>query len=177
MKDVCKSLLSGMTDDELYVYLHPENRSASIAVRYAYEILLSRGRVFTPEEDFRIQQMIADRKDNEVVVIGENHRGAATLLYISAGLTFLSFVLAEDFDSLFIPLVVIGFLLFLGMLAGRGADWVKYLLLLSFGFGFFLPVILTWLVVWKPLIALIVIIQTILHVWALLLLFLAKLSK
>jgi hypothetical protein len=163
MKGVDKNTLKAKTDDELYRYLRPDSRAVAIAIRYAFEILSDRGCVFSEEEGRRIEEMIAAHEKEETIIAQENHKKAATLLYISAVLCLLSSLLLDDVTfsvkGLFMPVMVTGFLVFLGMLVERGADWVKYLLLLGFCFGLFLPMTLIWLLLCKPVGAISIVVQ------------------
>ncbi|WP_312191833.1 hypothetical protein [Sphingobacterium sp.] len=65
---VNKNVISKLSDRELEKYIEPTSRSVSDAVKYAYEILLERGRTFTLSEIEQIEALIAKKKENEQVV-------------------------------------------------------------------------------------------------------------
>ena len=62
---VKKSVLEKFDSKKLETYLLPDNRYVSDAVKFAYQILKSRGRVFSEEEENLIQILISNKETEE----------------------------------------------------------------------------------------------------------------
>ena len=58
---VNKKIIEKLSDRELENYLKPDSRFVPAAIRYAYEILQTRGKTFSEEENLRIEQMITQK--------------------------------------------------------------------------------------------------------------------
>lgn len=63
--NVKKSVLEKKSNDELFKYLNPENRFVSEAISLSFEILISRGVIFTDDEILSIDNLIQTRKKKE----------------------------------------------------------------------------------------------------------------
>ena len=71
---VKKSVLQKLSDQELFRYLSPTNRSVPEAVRYAYDILRERGHAFTTEEHDRIEGIIKGKIEAEQYEALQRHK-------------------------------------------------------------------------------------------------------
>lgn len=108
-----------------------------------------------------------------------NYIKASELIFITAGLGIINFFFSpEILSSGFAIIIAVFTLLFiagLGVLIKQGFSWIKYLLLALFIFGLLgIPFIIKNITT-NPIVGIVNIIQTILQIWALVLLF--KISK
>lgn len=170
-----RNILEKMSSDELERYIKPESRFVPEAIKYAYEILESRGRTFSIEEKERINSLISSIKKDTEPIIHPNHAKAANLMYLAGALGIGNIIWSyESFNSgssIIIAVITLVFIFGMGYLAGKGTDWVKYFLLVSFLIGLLgLPSILINLV-HDPVLGILNIVQTILQIWVIVLLF------
>ncbi|GAA5088916.1 hypothetical protein GCM10023210_13070 [Chryseobacterium ginsengisoli] len=169
---VNKKFLEEKTNQELEEYIKPESKFVQEANQYAYEILKSRGRTFTDEETERF----SNKENHEYnKIIHPNYKKSSEILYISVFLGIGNLIWKYDtLDSrlkIFISLIVLAFGFALAYYTSKGIEWFKYVLLVLFGFGLLsIPFIISDIKN-DPVIGIINIIQTVLQVWALVLLF------
>lgn len=164
-----------MSSAELEKYIKPDSRFMPQAIEYAFEILEARGRVFSPEEVEKKNTLIAEKQNNTEVMIHPYHTKAANLIYLSGALAIANIIWTyESLTSamaVFIVLITLSFIFGMGYLAGKGTDWVKYVLLVILGLGLFaLPIMLMTLRS-NPVLGVINITQTALQIWAVIVLF------
>lgn len=69
MKSVNRSILEKRTNQELEKYLLKENRYVADAVQFAFEILESRGRVFSEADRQEVEELILKKREQEVSVL------------------------------------------------------------------------------------------------------------
>ncbi|PQA90001.1 hypothetical protein B0A69_21510 [Chryseobacterium shigense] len=173
-----KNTLAKMSTQELEQYVKPESRFVPEAIQYAYEILQSRGKMFSPEEEARINSMVSKMQKEKEVIIHPHHTKAANIMYLSGVLSIATMIWTyEDFKttlSLLIGVAILAFIFGMGYLAGKGTEWVKLVLLITFLLGLLgLPSIYLSLFT-NPVVGILSSIQTILQVWVLVLLFKVK---
>lgn len=84
---VKKSALEAKSDKELELYLKENSKFVPQAKIYAFEILQTRGRIFSDEEREEIAKLIIDMQVQEPIIIHHNYKKAATLLFVSIGLS------------------------------------------------------------------------------------------
>ncbi|OPB86019.1 hypothetical protein [Elizabethkingia ursingii] len=176
---VNRSVLEKKTDKELEQYIKPDSRFVPEAVEHAFEILKSRGKEFTEEENQRIDLLRAEKNKKEEINISPNYIRASNIIYISAALGIINILLINNYvaiDSIYIifpAICSITFVFGLGYLARIGTNWVKYILLINCALTPVLSYIriLIFLTNINPLLGCIIIIQTVLQIWALILLF------
>lgn len=178
---VKRKVLEAKTDKELEYYLQEENKFVPQANQFAYEILKSRGRIFTPEETERITLMIAEKSKKEEIIIHKNHKKAANLIYISVAIGIINlFFLPEylySFLAAFIGIIVMVIICGIGYMISKGSNGAKYIYLCLLILGLFnLPTTISILSL-NPIIASVNIIQMILQIWAMVLLFQIPKSK
>ncbi|MDP9957742.1 hypothetical protein J2X97_003414 [Epilithonimonas hungarica] len=176
---VNRKILEEKSNQELEKYIEAGNRFVPDANLYAYEILKNRGREFTDEETKRIMSLMNEKKKNEEVIIHPNHKKSADLVYISGTLGIGNLIWSyETLDSgmkMFIAFFTIAFVFGIGYFISKGTEWVKYFFLIILIFGLLgFPYIIANLKN-EPVIGIINIVQTILQIWALVLLF--KIAK
>ncbi|MGG5208497.1 hypothetical protein ACQWU4_06080 [Chryseobacterium sp. MIQD13] len=170
-----KNALEKMSDRELEQYIKPESRFIPEAIKYASEILESRGRIFTPEEKERIHSTVSTIQKHNELIIHPNHIKAANLMYLSGALSIGNMIWI--YESLNSPLsttvaaATLAFIFGMGYLAGKGTEWVKYVLLITFLIGLTGLQSLYFNLLSDPVLGILNIIQTILQIWALVLLF------
>lgn len=171
---VNKRLLEEKSSQELEDYIKPESKFVAEANQYAYEILKSRGKIFTDEENERFST--ADiNKSNTSTTIHPNYKKAAEFLYISAFLGVGNLIWKYDTlhngFEIFIAILVLAFGFALAYFTRKGIEWFKYLLLVLFGLGVLgIPFIISNIKN-DAVVGIINIAQTILQVWAVILLF------
>lgn len=171
--DTKKNVLEKMSDQELEQYIKPNSKFVPQAIQYAYEILQSRGRTFTNEEQNYINSLISTVEYNEII-IHPNHTKAANLIYLSGAIGIAGLIwTSEQLNSglaIFISVAVISFIFGTGYMIGKGNAVAKYLFIFLFAIGILgIPVIITHLST-DPILAIINILQLILQTWAVVLL-------
>lgn len=170
-----KNILEKMSSQELEQYVKPESRFVPESIQYAYEILQSRGRTFSAEEQARIKYATS-RTQKQEVYLHPNHTKAANIMYLTGVLGIASMVWTYDSSQpavlyIGIAVAIFAFIFGMGYLAGKGTEWVKYVLLATFLLGLIgFRTIYTNLLS-DPVLGVLNIIQTILQVWTLILLF------
>lgn len=169
-----KRLLEEKSSQELEEYIKPESKFVFEANQYAYEILKSRGRIFTDEENERFSTTEIN-KNNIDTTIHPNYKKAAEFLYISAFLGIGNLIWKYDTlhsgFEIFIAIIVLVFGFTLAYFTSKGIEWFKYLLLVLFGLGILgIPFIISNIKN-DPVVGIINIVQTLLQIWALVLLF------
>jgi len=100
---------------------------------------------------------------------------SSNLILGSAGLGLMNFFFSSEIlnngENIFIAVITILFIIGLGFLVRQGKSWVKYLLLVLTIFGLIgIPFIMNNIIE-KPVVGMINILQTIMQVWAMILLF------
>ena len=172
---VSRKLLEEKSNQELEKYIEAGNKFVPDANLFAYEILKKRGREFTDEETKRLESLMNEKNKNEEIVIHPNYKKSADLIYISGALGIGNLIWTyETLDSgmkIFIALFSIAFVFGIGYFISKGIEWVRYfffIILVSGLFGF--PYIIANLKS-EPVLGIINIVQTVLQIWALVLLF------
>lgn len=169
---VNKRLLEKKSDQELEKYIEEGNRFVPEANIFSYEILKSRGREFTDEETQRIMSL---KKNDQNIIIHPNHKNSAELMYISGALGIGNIIWKyETLDSgfkIFIAVISVAFVFGIGYFISKGIEWIKYVLLVILllgllGIPFFIANFKN-----EPVVGIINVVQTVLQVWALILLF------
>lgn len=172
---VNKRLLEEKTNQELEKYIEIGNRFVPQANIYAYEILKSRGREFTDEETERIKSLIDTTNKKEEIIVHPNHKKSAELIYISGFLGIVNIIWTyQTLDNgmkIIVALFSLAFVFGIGYLVSKGKEWIKYVLLAILilgllGFPFLIANIMN-----EPVVGIINIVQTILQIWALVILF------
>ena len=179
---VNRKLLEKKSNQELEKYIVVGNRFVPDANLYAYEILKSRGREFTDEENERIKLLTCNNDEKDKNIIHANHKKSADIIYLSGVLGIVNLILSYETlyngMKIFIALVSLAFVFGIGYLISKGTEWIKYLLLVILilgllGFPFLIANLKN-----EPFVGIINIVQTILQIWALVLLFkIPKLEK
>jgi hypothetical protein len=176
---VKKSVLEAKSNQELEEYIKEGNRFVPEAKIYAYEILKSRGREFSEVETERFLRLIAEVNKSKETTIHPNHKKAGNLIYLSGGVGFVNAILSPvpfNTSGIFIAVFALGLLFGMGYLVSKGHDWLKYVLLVLMIFGLMgFPILLSNLL-YNPVVGIINIIQTILQLYALVLLFRIRLD-
>lgn len=172
---VKKSVLEAKTDKELEEYIKEGNGFVPEANILAFEILKSRGREFTELETQRIMSLVSEKNKENEKIIHPNHKRAANLIYLSAGLGVINVILSPAiFNNSFgiiIAILTLGMLIGLGYLVSRGDDWIKYVLLVFMILGLIgIPGIIMNILL-SPIVGIINIVQTALQIYAIVLLF------
>lgn len=168
-----KNVLEKMSDRELEQYIQSDSKFVPEAIQYAFEILQSRGRTFTNEEQHRINSLVSKVESNDTI-IHPNHTKASNLIYLSGAVGIAGLIwTSEQLNSglaIFISVAVIAFVFGTGYMIGKGNAAAKYLFLFLFAIGILgIPVIITHLST-DPILATINILQLILQTWAAILL-------
>ncbi|MBP2616330.1 hypothetical protein [Chryseobacterium jejuense] len=171
--DTKKNVLEKMSDLELEQYIKPDSKFVPQAIQYAYEILQSRGRTFTNEEQDRINSLVSTVGDSDTI-IHPNHTKASNLIYLSGAIGIVGLIwTSEQLNSglaIFISVAVISFIFGTGYMIGKGNAVAKYLFIFLFVIGILgIPIIITHLST-DPILAIINILQLILQTWAVVLL-------
>lgn len=172
---VSRKVLSEKSNQELEKYIEAGNKFVPDANLYAYEILKNRGREFTDEETERIMSLMNEKTKNEEIIIHPNHKKSADLIYLSGALGIGNLIWVYDtLDSgieIFIAFFSVAFVFGIGYFISKGAEWVKYFLLVILLLGLLgFPYIIANLKN-EPIVGIINIVQTVLQIWALYLLF------
>ncbi|WP_026730308.1 hypothetical protein [Flavobacterium denitrificans] len=134
---VQKKVLEQKTDKELEQYIKPETRYVPQATKFAFEILKTRGRVFSQEEIDSIHKLINKTEEKKIRPIHENHIKSSNFIFISIAMGLVNFVLALKYypnQSIFSAVVAFIFVGILGYLIRQGRD-LKILLLILFALG------------------------------------------
>lgn len=172
---VKKSVLETKTDKELEEYIKEGNRFIPEANILAFEILKERGREFSDLETQRILSLISEKNNVRETIIHPNHKKAANVIYLSAGLGIINAILSpETFNNSFAIIVAIftlGLISGIGYLISIGTDWIKYVLLGLMILGLIGVPFIIMNIVNNPIVGIINIIQTALQIYALVLLF------
>lgn len=172
--DTKKNVLEKMSDRELEEYIKPDSKFVPQAIQYAYEILQSRGRVFTDEEQNHINSLVSTVGNNESIIIHPNHTKASSLIYLSGALGIASLIwslnlLNSGFETV-ISVAVIAFIFGTGYMIGKGNEIAKYLFIFLFALGIIgIPAIGLHLLT-DPILGTMNILQLILQTWAFVLL-------
>lgn len=172
---VKKSVLEAKTDKELEEYIKEGNRFVPEANILAFEILKSRGREFNELETQRIMSLVSEKNKENEKIIHPNHKRAANLIYLSAGLgvinVFLSPAIFNNSFGIIVAILTLGMLIGLGYLVSRGDDWIKYVLLVFMILGLIgIPGIIMNILL-NPIVGIINIVQTALQIYVIVLLF------
>ncbi|WP_292010993.1 hypothetical protein [Chryseobacterium sp.] len=171
---VNKNILEKLSSEELEKYIQSDSRFVSMAVIYAFEILQSRGRTLTPEEQERYNALIAENQVHSPS-IHPNHIKAANLIYLSGAFGIGSMIWTfEKFDSglsIFIAIVVLGIIFGLGYAISKGAEWTKYVLLILLIMGAFGIPAMLYELKYNTVVGIINLIQIFLQLWAVILVF------
>jgi len=169
-----KGVLEKKSNQELEQYILPESRFTDEAKVHAFEILKSRGREFSDEEIERNNNLTAIKAEEKNVIIHPNYKKSAELIYLSAALGIGNLICKyETLDGIkiCIALVSLAFVSGIGYLVSKGYDWIKFVLLVLLSLGlisiFFIIANLTN----DLIVGIINIVQTVLQIWALVLLF------
>ncbi|PRD57067.1 hypothetical protein [Sphingobacterium gobiense] len=172
---VKKSVLEQKTNTELEKYIVPESRFVPEAIRYAFEILKSRGRHFSDDEVKSIEWLIANKEEVEDNVVHENYIKASNLFLVSVGLGLINIFLAPEItaegSTIAVSIFTLGFLLIIGLLIRKGFDWMKYVLLVFMIIGVLAIPLLLQNIMYQPVVGIINLIQTALQVVTLVILF------
>lgn len=134
---VQKKVLEQKTDKELEQYIKPETRYVPQATKFAFEILKTRGRVFSQEEIDSIHKLINKTEEKKIRPIHENHIKSSNFIFISIAMGLVNFVLTLKYypnQSIFSAVVAFIFVGILGYLIRQGRD-LKILLLILFALG------------------------------------------
>jgi len=173
---VSRKILEGKSNQELEKYIAPDSKFVPEANLLAYEILKARGREFTTEEKERIISLNNEKaQKNTEIIIHPNYKKSADLIYISATLGIGNLIWTYDILNsgikIFIAVISLAFIFGIGYLVSKGTEWIKYVLLILLILGLIgLPLIIINLKN-EPIIGVINIVQTVLQIWALVLLF------
>ncbi|MET4080865.1 putative membrane protein YiaA [Pedobacter sp. UYP30] len=170
-----KTVLQKKTDRELEQYILPDSAYVPQAIEYAFEILKSRGRVFSVDELERLYALIEKGNLKEKIVVHQNYILASNLMFASVALWLIGlFVRSETLNSsrtVFISVLTLSFSVGIGFAIRAGVESIKYFLLVSLIFGLIvLPTVVQNLLN-APIELIIYVIQTIIQIAALVLLF------
>ena len=172
---VDKKILEHKENQELELYLLPDSRYVSRSVQYAFDILRSRGRAFSSNEEHSIRQLIVDKQEEEEIRIHPYHVKAGYMVYLSGAIGLGVFI--WKFDQLpnplfnIFPLVVICITFAMGYLIKLGTDWLKYVLLLFVVIGTLTMPIFLMNILEDPILVVANAIQGILQIGAVVLMF------
>lgn len=172
---VKRKILEAKTDKELEIYLQEDTRFVPQAIQFAYEILKSRGRIFTPEEIEQITFLIEEKSRNDKITIHPNHKKAANLIYASAALSIVNIIISPyvnfSFLNIFFSLIIVGMIFGIGYIVSKGSNGVKYIILAMMIIGLMYIPLMMSNIIQNPVVGTINIMQTALQIWALILLF------
>lgn len=172
---VKRKILEAKTDKELEIYLQEDTRFVPPAIQFAYEILKSRGRIFTPEEIEQITFLIEEKSRNDKITIHPNHKKAANLIYASAALSIVNIIISPyvnfSFLNIFFSLIIVGMIFGIGYIVSKGSNGVKYIILAMMIIGLMYIPLMMSNIIQNPVVGTINIMQTALQIWALILLF------
>ncbi|WBV58429.1 hypothetical protein PFY10_08205 [Chryseobacterium daecheongense] len=170
---VNKNVLEKMSSQELEKYIKPDTKVVPQAILYAFDILESRGKEFSPEEIERKNSLITTEKAE--VIPHSNHMKAANLIYLSAALGVGNMIWTYESlssgSAIFTAVVTIAIIFGIGYLAGKGTEWIKYVLLVLLILGILAIPIVIMNFLADPVLGIINVAQTILQIWAVVLLF------
>lgn len=167
---VSKKVLEQKSNQELEKYIESKSRFIPDAILFAYEILESRGREFTSVEIERRVLLIDQKNKKEEIVIHPNHKKSADLIYLSGVLGIGNLIWSyETLDSgitIFIAFSSLAFVFGLGYFISKGSEYVKYVILITLflsipGFPYLIANMKN-----DPVLGILNIVQTILQVWA-----------
>lgn len=171
-----RKVLEKLSNSELENYIKPQSRYMPDAIKYAYEILESRGREFSEEEKQRINYIINTITENKEKIIHQDYKKAANLTYLSGAVAVASIIWKYELLMLSpliisISVVTVAFIFGLGYTISRGIEWIKYLLL-----GIFLLGLVSFLDIFtdfanSPIMGIFNIIQFVLQLWTIIILF------
>lgn len=172
---VDKKILEQKENQELELYISPNDRYVSQSVELAFNILKSRGRNFSFQEETNIHNLIESKKKSEEIHIHANHIKAGYMVYLSGAIGIGIFI--WKFDQLpnialnIIPFIFLCIIFAMGYLIKRGTDWLKYILLGFVVIGTLGMPIVLMNIMKDPILAIANSIQGILQIWAVILLF------
>lgn len=172
---VKKSVLEQKTDKQLEEYIKSESRFVPEAIKYAFEILQSRGKEFSNDDIERINSLIIFKNQKKEYIIHENHIRSSNFLFASVGLGVINIFLSPEILNSgfaeFIAICTLAFLIGLGLLIRKGIDWIKYLFLGLMIFGLLgLPLMIRNMFT-NPIVGIINILQSVLQLISLFFLF------
>lgn len=172
--DTQKNVLEKMSDHELEQYMKPDSKFVPQAIQYAYEILQSRGRIFTHDEQERIHSMISKVEEQKEENIHPNSTKASNLIYLSGAVGIGCLIwTSEQLNSglaIFIATAVLAFVFGTGYMIGKGNDVAKYLFIIFFVLGLIgIPTLIAHLST-DPVLGGMNVLQFILQAWAFILL-------
>jgi len=172
--DTRKNVLEKLSDHELEQYIKPDSKFVPEATQYAYEILQSRGRVFTNEEKERIHSNISKTEKNETIILHPNYTKASNLIYLSGAVGIGCLIWTyEQLDSelaIFISAAVLAAVFGVGYMIGKGNEVAKYFFIILFILGLVgIPALVANLII-NPVLGIMNILQFILQAWAIVLL-------
>jgi len=171
---VDKKILEAKTNQELEDYIKPESKYVPEARIYAFEILQSRGRQLTEDEQQKCSALKNEESEHSEVFIHPNLKKAANLIYLSGALGIANMIWTfEKFTSPFAVLVgilVIAFIFVIGNQIEKGNEIARYLFIIIFCLGLIAisGVLLTTAA--DPVLGILNIFQTVLQLWAVILL-------
>lgn len=172
---VDKRILEKQSNQELEQYILPQSKRVDDAKIYAFEILKSRGYEFSPEQMERNQELINTKTERKNIIIHPNYKRSAELIYLTGALGIGNLIWHyETLDSgikIFIALVSLAFMFGIGYLISRGNEWIQYVLLVLFALGLIGIIFIIANLAKDPVTGVINIVQTLLQIWALVLLF------
>ncbi|QIY89175.1 hypothetical protein [Chryseobacterium gallinarum] len=172
--DTRKNVLEKMSDHELEQYIKPDSKFVPQAIQYAYEILQSRGRSFTHDEQEHINTILSITEGNKTITIHPNYTKASNLIYLSGAAGIASLIwTSEQLNSglaIVISIAITAFVFGIGYIIGKGNEVARYLFIIFFIFGLIgIPTLVNHLST-NPVLGIINIIQLILQTWAVILL-------
>lgn len=172
--DTRKNVLEKLSDHELEQYIKPDSKFVPEAIQYAYEILQSRGKVFTEQEKERINSVISKTEENEATILHPNYTKASNLIYLSGAVGIGCLIWTyEQLDSelaIFISAVVLASVFGVGYMIGKGNEIAKFVFIILFILGLAgIPTLVTHLSA-NPVLGIMNILQFILQTWAIILL-------
>lgn len=172
---VNKGVLEQKSTQELEQYILPESKFIDDAKVYAFEILKSRGREFSNEEIERNNILKNSKTEAKKSITHPNYKKSAELIYLSAALGIGNLIWKyETLDSgikIFIALLSLAFVFGIGYLVSKGYEWIKFVLLILLSLGLISIIFIIADLAHDPVVGIINIVQTVLQIWALVLLF------
>jgi len=172
---VKKNVLEQKTNEQLEEYIKPETRYVPQATKFAFEILKTRGRVFSEQEIDAINLLINKPEEKKIRPIHQNHIKSSNFIFISIvfGLINLFFALKyiPNQSGIFSSVAAFIFVGILGYLIREGRD-LKILLLALFVIGLLGSIsTLTFELTYYPLNGILNLCQLILQILAIIFLF------
>lgn len=172
---VNKKLLEQKSDKELLQYVHPESRFTRTAIQYALEILQARGHAFTEDEIIRINGVISEKEKKDEVIVSADQLLAAKLMYLTGVIGILNLVMMRNSplygSSPTVGIISVAFIFGIGVLISKGFEWMKYILLIIMLLGLLAFPFILYNIMSAPVIGIANVVQTILQIYALVLLF------